>query len=310
MDGTVVEVRQPDRRALRLLVDDVLEIGRECDGLRLGDPGVSRRHVRLERAGDRILVTDLGSTNGTLVNGVPITGPTSIGPGDRVLLGGTELSVPGRPAGPVVEVADEERFNPRGTSISRVAEAVEQVQRTRPPLAPDGGDGDTITIVFSDIESSTEHAIRLGDGPWYDLLGIHNSIVRSNLLRHGGTEIKSQGDGFMLTFPSARRAVQFAVDVQRALARWSVEHPDEAVRIRVGLHTGEALVSAGGDLFGKHVIVAARIANLAEGGEILASHVVREITSNRGDIDFDEGRAVALKGIDGTYDVHAVRWEP
>lgn len=198
--------------------------------------------------------------------------------------------------------------DPRTSSIARVAALLEAAQAERPPLAPDGGDGDTITICFSDIESSTEAALRLGDGRWFDLLAIHDGIVRNNLLRHGGTEIKSQGDGFMLTFPSARRGVLFAIDVQRAMARWSEDHPDEAVRIRMGLHTGEALVSAGGDLFGKHVIVAARVANLADGGEVLVSHLVREITSNRGDLDYGEGRLVTLKGIDGAYEVFPVDW--
>jgi class 3 adenylate cyclase len=148
----------------------------------------------------------------------------------------------------------------------------------------------------------------MGDGRWYDVLAIHNSIVRSNLLRARGTEIKSQGDGFMLSFPSARRGLQFAVDVQRAMTRWANDHPDEGVRIRMGLHTGEALISADGDLFGKHVIVAARVANLADGGEILVSGVTREIASNRSDFTFDEGRTVSLKGIDGPYTVYALDW--
>ncbi|HYF46040.1 MAG TPA: adenylate/guanylate cyclase domain-containing protein, partial [Acidimicrobiales bacterium] len=89
---------------------------------------------------------------------------------------------------------------------------------------------------------------------------------------------------------------------------WSGDHPDEGVRIRMGLHTGEALVSADGDLFGKHVIVAARVANLADGGQVLVSGVTREIASNRGDLSFDEGRPVELKGIDGTYTVYALHW--
>jgi class 3 adenylate cyclase len=328
MDRPVVEVRQPGRRPLHVIVDDQLEVGRVGTDLLLADPGVSRRHARLEIDDEgRISVIDLGSTNGTLVNGAKVSGATPVGPGDVVEVGGTTLlvvdtcaTVPPAPVeepdvdlkatvvgagfwrtGPVGEVA----LDPRESSIISL---VSSVDRDRGPGAAIGGDGDTITIVFSDIESSTEQALRLGDGRWFDLLEIHHSIVRNNLLRHGGTEVKNQGDGFMLTFTSARRAVQFCIDVQQALTRWSDEHPDEAVRIRVGVHTGEALVGAGGDLFGKHIIVAARIANLADGGEILASHVVREITSNRGDLEFGEGRSVSLKGIEGTYEVHPVIW--
>jgi class 3 adenylate cyclase len=193
----------------------------------------------------------------------------------------------------------------RETSMESVARAVNHSLPRMDAVQHDSG---TITIVFSDIESSTERALRMGDGRWYDVLAIHNSIVRSNLLRARGTEIKSQGDGFMLSFPSARRGLQFAVDVQRAMTRWANDHPDEGVRIRMGLHTGEALISADGDLFGKHVIVAARVANLADGGEILVSGVTREIASNRSDFTFDEGRTVSLKGIDGPYTVYALDW--
>jgi class 3 adenylate cyclase len=319
-----VEVRQPGRRPLRLVLTEGLELGRECDGLLLADPGVSRRHARLEPRDGEVLIEDLGSTNGTMVGGELVTEPTPLPPDGVAVLGGTEIVVVGTgpPAVAAVPVADpgatvagaaawrdQLRGHEPDPAHSSIVQLADLVHAGRPPAtARDGGDGDTITIAFSDIESSTEHALRLGDGRWYDVLAIHNGIVRSNLLRHGGREVKSQGDGFMLTFPSARRGLQFAIDVQRAMTRWSGEHPEEGVRIRMGLHTGEALVSPDGDLFGKHVIVAARVANLAAGGEVLVSGVTREIASNRSDLAFDEGRTVALKGIDGPYAVFALDW--
>ncbi|MCJ7436988.1 MAG: adenylate/guanylate cyclase domain-containing protein, partial [Acidimicrobiia bacterium] len=166
----------------------------------------------------------------------------------------------------------------------------------------------TITIVFSDIESSTEMAMSLGDTKWFDVLGEHNEIIRRNLERYDGTEVKSQGDGFMLTFPGARSAMLCMIDVQRDLARRASKEPESPIRIRIGLHTGEAIVDADGDLFGKHIIMAARIANLADGGQILASSITKEITSSRGDLEFGEAQDVALKGIEGTYQVHEVVW--
>ncbi len=301
----VVEIRPPARRPIRVVLDDWLDLGRDCDGLLLLDPGVSRRHARLEVDGGRVWVRDLGSKNGTMVNGGLVTERTPLEVGDRVLLGATELGL--------VEEVELARAD-RAPQVDDVGATVAVVSRRDLPVAtpgagpPDGADGDTITIVFSDIESSTEQALRLGDGRWFDLLAIHNSIVRNNLVRHGGREIKAQGDGFMLTFTSARRALNFAIEVQQALARWSGQHPEEQVRIRIGMHTGEALVSPNGDLFGKHVIVAARIANLARGGEILVSSLVVEIASNRSDLEFGEGRPVELKGIDGTYTVHPLVW--
>jgi class 3 adenylate cyclase len=96
--------------------------------------------------------------------------------------------------------------------------------------------------------------------------------------------------------------------VQRALAAFAVSRPADAVRVRVGVHTGEAIRGDDGDLFGRHVVVAARIANLAQGGEILASSLVREIVEPRGDVTFTAPRSVQLKGIAGAQLVHAVSW--
>ncbi len=125
-------------------------------------------------------------------------------------------------------------------------------------------------------------------------------------MRFGGTEVKAQGDGFMLTFPSARRAVLFAIATQRALE--TDREAGSGVRIRMGLHTGEAIVDRSGDLFGRHVIVAARVANLAAGGEILLSSLVREIVAAQGDIFLGTSREVTLKGIEGTHVVYPVEW--
>ena len=77
----------------------------------------------------------------------------------------------------------------------------------------------------------------------------------------------------------------------------------------MGCHTGEVIVDDAGDLFGKHVIVAARIANLASGGEILVSTLVKDLVSARGDVAFKETRHVDLKGIDGRWEVHLVDWK-
>ena len=101
--------------------------------------------------------------------------------------------------------------------------------------------------------------------------------------------------------------MQFAVAVQRDLDAHDWEH-DDGIRVRVGMHTGEAIVDDDGDLFGKHIIVAARVANLAAGGEVLVSSVVKEIVSSRDDITFGQSRIVTLKGIADDYVVHPVTW--
>jgi len=327
----LVEVREPNRKPLVVGISDSLEFGRDCEGLLLTDTEVSRRHARIEVQGSDIVVVDLESTNGTSVNGSPVEGPTTVSEADVIRLGRTEIQLLRQPGGGVAapETSVGGAAAPRATaiagsgadttvrgrgggdaarrtSIDAVAAAVGQEQAKVAGLNSEGG---TITILFSDIESSTEMAMALGDTKWFAVLRDHNDIVRRHLARYEGREIKAQGDGFMLTFPSARAAALCTIDMQRELGVYAAEHPENPVRVRMGLHTGEAIVDAGGDLFGKHIIMAARIANLANGGEILASSITKEIASTRGDVTFGPGRDVSLKGIEGSHTVYPVVWE-
>ena len=183
---------------------------------------------------------------------------------------------------------------------------VSLVERERPDLrsraAPDG----TVTILFTDIEGSTAMTERLGDHRAQEILHAHNRIVREQVAAHGGFEVKSQGDGFMVAFSSARRALACAIAIQRALDARAAP-PDERLRVRAGLHTGEAIKEAD-DFFGKNVILAARIAAQAIGGEILVSSLLKELVESAGDVRFDGGRELVLKGLSGTHQVFAVAW--
>ena len=192
-----------------------------------------------------------------------------------------------------------------GGTVDAVASAV-RVDRT--DLSVHAAADGTMTIVFSDIEGYTVLTERLGDRDAQVLLRAHNAIVRSRVAAHGGVEVKSQGDGFMIVFASATRALRCAVDLQRAMAERAAAHPDEAFRVRIGLHTGEVIREAD-DFFGKHVILAARVAALAEGGTILVSRIVRDLTESSREFTFDEGRDVQLKGQSGTHRVFRVAWE-
>ncbi len=124
--------------------------------------------------------------------------------------------------------------------------------------------------------------------------------------KHQGFEVKTEGDGFMVAFGSARKAIQCAVAIQRAFAKRN-DDADEPVLVRVGLHTGEP-VKANNDFYGTQVTQAARIADEAKGGEILVSALLRELTDSGGDIAFVDGRDVELKGLSGTQRVFAVNW--
>ncbi len=131
--------------------------------------------------------------------------------------------------------------------------------------------------------------------------------MRRELAAHGGYEVELQGDGFLLAFASARKALLCAVAIQRALAADAECNPDEPIRVRIGVHTGEALKDAD-RFFGRTVILAARIAALAQGGDILASALVKDLAAHAGDLRFEDGREVELKGISGTHRVYRVPW--
>ena len=171
------------------------------------------------------------------------------------------------------------------------------------PNLPSG----TVTFVFSDIEGSTALLKRLGDARYAELLATHRRIVRETFGAHHGQEIDTQGDAFFYSFPRARDAVAAAVAVQRA-------HEDEAwadglaVRMRLGLHTGEPAIGDEG-YTGLDVVRASRIAAVGRGGQVLLSETTRAIVA--GDLpDGVELRSLGdqrLRDIDRPEALHELR---
>jgi class 3 adenylate cyclase len=190
----------------------------------------------------------------------------------------------------------------RTSSVDDVALSVATERPSlRSAAAPDG----TVTILFSDIEGSSALNERLGDVRWLELLRAHQTLVRDQVQACGGFEVKSQGDGFMIAFPSARRAIECARAIQTAIARDLGNHQSGPIHVRIGLHTGEAIRQES-DFYGKNVVVAARIADQAKGGEILVSSVVKQLTESAGDVDFEDAREVELAGLAGTHALYRV----
>lgn len=190
-----------------------------------------------------------------------------------------------------------------GRELTTALERVERsVRDDRPDLrtasAPDG----TVTIVFSDIESSTVLMERLGDAEWLRMLAWHDGIVKDTAGEHRGFVVKSQGDGFMLAFPSAAYALRACVTMRDRIAAGYNGLP---IRIRMGLHAGET-IRRDDDFYGRTVVIAARISSLALGGEILASDLVYALARGLGTFRFGERRAAALKGLEGSFDVYPV----
>ena len=187
------------------------------------------------------------------------------------------------------------------TSVDEIAEAV---AATRPDLsgtsAPDG----TVTIAFTDIEDSTRLNGFLGDQRWFEVLRAHNDVLRVVTTDHGGTVVKNHGDGFMLAFPSARRAIRCAFAIQASMVE-RFNDPGSPIRVRIGMHVGEVVREAE-DFFGHAVNYAARIASTARGGEIVTSQLIHDLVAHTGEFRFGEPRTVELKGVPGAHRVWPV----
>ena len=156
-----------------------------------------------------------------------------------------------------------------------------------------------LTVVFSDIVDSTGHAARLGDAPWRDLLAAHQTAVRREIDRFGGREVKTIGDAFLIAFDGApSQAVRCAEAIVEAVRALGLE-------VRVGLHTGECEVM-GGDVGGMAVHIAARVAALAQPGEVMASGTTYGTVVGSG-LRFDERGMQALKGVPGRWPLFALQ---
>jgi len=182
-----------------------------------------------------------------------------------------------------------------------LGEGEEATARAEPAAA-----GGFCTILFTDVEGSTALTQRLGDARAREVLRAHERIVREALRAHGGAEVKAMGDGFMASFSSATRALECAIAMQRAFAAREDEHPDTPIRVRIGLNAGEP-IAEDEDLFGTAVNMVARVAAHAEGGEILASDVVRQLVAGKGFLFSDRGD-VALRGFEDPVRLYEVRW--
>src|SRR6266516_7177691 len=146
----------------------------------------------------------------------------------------------------------------------------------------------TVTLLFSDVDRSTELVKRLG-GRYGDVLAQHRELLRHAFTAHGGVEIDTQGDAFFVTFVHARDAVEAAVAAQSALAAHSW-HDGVEVRVRIGLHTCEPHRSHG-SYVGVGVHRAARICTIAHGGQVLLSRPTAEI------IDDGEMSSISVRDL-------------
>jgi class 3 adenylate cyclase len=144
------------------------------------------------------------------------------------------------------------------------------------------------TVLFTDIVDSTKRASELGDRRWHALLDQHNVVVRQHIARFRGREVKTLGDGFLATFDGPARAVRCAVGISASVRSLDLQ-------VRAGVHTGEIEVK-GEDIGGIAVHFAARICELAERGQVLASSTVRDLVAGSG-IRFADQGVWSVKGM-------------
>jgi class 3 adenylate cyclase len=153
------------------------------------------------------------------------------------------------------------------------------------------------TVLFTDIVASTERAAVLGDRRWRELLEGHNVVVRHELDRFRGREVDTAGDGFLATFDGPARAIRCARAIVAGMGGLGLE-------LRAGLHTGECELM-GDKVTGVAVHTGARVAALAQPGEILVSSTVKDLVAGSG-LEFDDRGTHALRGIPGDWRLYAV----
>jgi class 3 adenylate cyclase len=152
------------------------------------------------------------------------------------------------------------------------------------------------TVLFTDIVGSTDHLARLGDAAWTDWLAHHHALVRRELASFRGKEMNVAGDGFFATFDGPARAVRCALSIREAARRNGME-------IRAGLHTGEVELHAD-SVAGMAVHIGARVAGVAQSGEVLVSRTVKDLVSGSG-LRFDDRGSHSLKGVPGDWQLYA-----
>lgn len=162
----------------------------------------------------------------------------------------------------------------------------------------------TVTVLFTDLVESTRLNQRLGDDGAREVGRQIEEMARRQIADNRGVLIKEMGDGLMAAFASARRAVAASRAIQTEIARMHESGLDEAVEMRIGLHTGEVL-SEEGDIHGETVIIASRIEGLAPAGGILASETVYGVLGTAREDLVDQGIA-QLKGIENEWRLYQV----
>ena len=168
---------------------------------------------------------------------------------------------------------------------------------SRGEALPEVPDTVLATVLFTDIVGSSARAAELGDRAWRELLERHHAFVRRELTRYRGEEKDTAGDGFFATFDGPARAIRCAEAIVEGVGELGLE-------VRAGVHIGECELHEG-KVAGLAVVIGARVAAAARGGEVLVSQTVKDLVAGAG-LDFEERGLHELKGVPGEWRLYAV----
>jgi class 3 adenylate cyclase len=195
-----------------------------------------------------------------------------------------------------VELPGADHFPWAGDQDSLIAE-VERFVGTVRSDEQDTFDRVLATILFTDIVDSTSQAAAMGDHRWRDVRAQHENVTRAQLARFRGREIQSLGDGFLAVFDGPARAVRCARAICKSMSR-------QGLALRAGLHTGE-VEPHGDELSGIAVTIGARVAALAQGGEVLVSSTVKDLVVGS-PLSFEDRGVHNLKGVPDAWHLYAL----
>jgi class 3 adenylate cyclase len=165
----------------------------------------------------------------------------------------------------------------------------------------------TVTILFSDMVDYAGTTERIGDQASLRRLHEHHRIVRDALQRYGGREVKVQGDGFMIAFSGAARAMRCAMEIQRAFRDYIPPAGEDPIAVHIGINTGDAVLE-GDDYIGHTVIVASRLADAAAPGEILVASLSQQLVAGSSEFVFGAPSETRLKGMTRPQMSVSLRW--
>ncbi len=164
-----------------------------------------------------------------------------------------------------------------------------------------------VAVLFTDIAGSTALTQELGDAGAQEVVRAHNKIVRENLTRFKGREVKHTGDGMMCSFDQPTNAVEASIEIQKETIQLRASNPQLPLKLKIGINAGEP-IAEDNDLFGTTVQLAARIVDKAQADQIFVSETVKGICTGKG-VSFKSAGGYAMKGFDGDVNLYEVMWQ-